>query len=88
MATSDSRSTQEIEKEIEQSRARLAATVDELAFRVKPKNLAQRQLASTRRSLYGATHTDDGGIKYEVVVPAVVVVAGLIALTIYSRVRG
>lgn len=88
MATSDSRSTQEIEKEIEQSRARLAATVDELAFRVKPKNLAQRQLASTRRGLYSATHTHDGGIKYEVVAPAVAVVAGLIALAVYRRVRG
>ncbi|MDO5699216.1 MAG: DUF3618 domain-containing protein [Dermatophilus congolensis] len=88
MATSDNRSTQDIEKEIEQSRARLAATVDELAFRVKPKNLAQRQMANARRGFHSATHTDSGDIKLEVVGPAVAVVAGLIALAIYRRVRG
>ena len=88
MGTSDTRSAQDIEKDIVESRARLAATVDELAFRMKPKNLAQRQLASTRRGLYGATHNPDGGIKLEVVGPAVAVVAGLVAIAIVRRVRG
>ncbi len=88
MGTSDTRSTHEIEKEIEQSRARLAATVDELAFRMKPKNLVERQLASTRAGLYDATHNRDGSIKLEVVAPAVAIVAGLVAIAIVRRVRG
>lgn len=38
----------DIEAEIEQTRARLASTIDQLAYRARPKTIATRQLASVR----------------------------------------
>ena len=38
----------EIEHEIEQTRERLAATIDQLAYRAHPKTIATRQVNSVR----------------------------------------
>lgn len=80
-------SANQLEKDIEQTRTRLAATIDELAYRVTPGNLAKRQMEAAKVSFNGATRTSDGQVRYEVVGPALAVVAGLMALAIYRRVR-
>lgn len=84
---SDSRSLDQIEKDIEDHRERLASTIDELAYRIKPANLARRQFAEGKSALYDATHTPDGEINYAVVGPAVGVAVLLVAVAIYRRVR-
>lgn len=82
-----SQSTAQIEKSIEQTRARLAATIDELAYRVKPANLAKRQVEQAKASFASATTNDQGGVRYEVVAPVVAAVVGLLAIAIIRRVR-
>lgn len=55
------RSPDQIERDIEATRERLAATVDELATRVKPKNLARQAGESARAQVVdpsGALRTD------------------------------
>ncbi|HET8560460.1 MAG TPA: DUF3618 domain-containing protein [Marmoricola sp.] len=37
-----------IESEMEQARARLAATIDQLVYRASPKTIAKREVASVR----------------------------------------
>ncbi len=82
-----SQSTAQIEKSIEQTRARLAATIDELAYRVKPANLAKRQVEQAKASFASATQNEQGGVRYEVVVPVVAAVVGLVAIAIIRRAR-
>ncbi len=80
-------SVSHLEKNIEQTRTRLAATIDELAYRVTPGNFAKRQLEQAKSSFAAATRTPDGEVRYEVVAPVAAVVVGLVALAIYRRVR-
>ena len=87
MSAQDNRSLDQIEKDIERTRVRLASTIDELAYRVKPANLAKRQADVAKSSFYQATHGPDGSLRLEVVGPAAAVVVGLVALTIFNRVR-
>lgn len=84
---SENRSLDQIEKDIVDHRERLAATIDELAYRVKPANVAKRQLAEGKSALYNATHTPDGEINYAVVGPAVGIAVLLVTIAIYRRVR-
>ncbi|WP_226345225.1 DUF3618 domain-containing protein [Agilicoccus flavus] len=87
MSAQDNRSLDQIEKDIERTRGRLASTIDELAYRVKPANLAKRQADSAKTSLFQATHATDGSLRYEIVGPVAAVVVGLVALAIYNRVK-
>lgn len=80
-------SANQLEKDIQQTRARLASTIDELAYRLTPGNLVKREVEAAKVSFNHATRTNDGQVRYEVVVPVVAVVAGLMALAIYRRVR-
>ncbi len=50
----------QIEAEIEATRTRLAGTVDELAIRVQPKEIARRSVVDAKAKLQEATHTEDG----------------------------
>jgi hypothetical protein len=43
-----SRSPQDLEHDIETTRDRLADTLDELLFRIKPKTIIQRQIEETK----------------------------------------
>lgn len=88
MGSQDNSSVSRIESDIERTRARLAATVDELAYRVQPSTLLKRETEAAKSSFYQATRTSDGAIRYEVVGPAIAVVVGLFALAVYRRVRG
>ncbi|MDO5710572.1 MAG: DUF3618 domain-containing protein [Micrococcales bacterium] len=87
MGTQDKSSVSQIEGDIERTRARLAATVDELAYRVQPSTLLKRETEAAKTSFYKATRSSDGAIRYEVVGPVVAVVVGLIAIAIIRRAR-
>ena len=87
MSPKDTRSLDEIEKDIARNRDNLAATIDELAFRVKPGNVVKRQAAEAKGFVDRATRTPEGGLRLEVVGPVVGAAALLVALAIYNRVR-
>ena len=54
-----------IEAEIAATRAHLAGTIDELAVRAQPKEIARRQVDSTKAKLFEATHTAEGDLRVE-----------------------
>ncbi len=60
-----STSPEAIEAEIVETRARLVGTIDELAIRVQPKEIARRQAESAKAKLIGATHTPEGDLRVE-----------------------
>ncbi|WP_168581858.1 DUF3618 domain-containing protein [Gephyromycinifex aptenodytis] len=88
MSAQDNRSLDQIEKDIAQHRERLASTIDELAYRVKPANIAKRQVAEGRSALYSFTHTETGELRYDVVGGAAGVAVLLLTVAIVRRVRG
>lgn len=57
------KSAKQIEAELAASRSRLAGTIDELAFRAQPKEIAKRQTESARLALTDATRTADGDLR-------------------------
>jgi MYXO-CTERM domain-containing protein len=78
-----SQSPAQIEAEIEATRNRLAGTVDELAVRVQPKEIARRSVQDAKDKVQAATHTEDGSLRTERVVAvggAFAVLAGLVGL--------
>ncbi|MDO5629488.1 MAG: DUF3618 domain-containing protein [Mobilicoccus sp.] len=87
MSDKDNRSLDEIEKDIAQHRESLAATIDELAFRVKPANIAKRQASEAQTAFHNATHHPDGSLKIEVVAGVAGVAALLLTIAIIRRVR-
>ena len=70
------RSADQIQREIEQSRAALAEAVDELAYRTNPKRVAH----NAKQSLREKAQTTQGKV-------AIGVAGGVIALLIIKRVR-
>ena len=76
----------QIEAEIEATRARLAGTVDELATRVQPKEIARRSAEDAKAKLQSATHTEDGSLRTERIA-AVGGALGLLALLAGLRAR-
>jgi hypothetical protein len=54
-----------IEAEIVEIRARLASTIDELAVRAQPKEIARRQVESAKSRFVEATHTPEGDLRVE-----------------------
>jgi hypothetical protein len=75
-ATPPARTPEEIEADIERTRARLADTVDAIAERVKPANVARRTFVD-----------DDGNLRVQRVVVLAVVVAGIAGLLRWRRSR-
>ena len=75
-ATPPARTPAEIEADIERTRARLADTVDAIAERVKPTNVARRAFV------------DDGGnLRVQRIAVLAVVVAGVAGLLRWRRSR-
>jgi hypothetical protein len=73
-------SPSEIEKEIQQRRDHLAATIDELAGRAKPKEIVRRTTAGVQLKARSFTHTPDGQLRSErlgAIGGALAVVAGV-----------
>jgi hypothetical protein len=70
------RNAEQIQRDIEQSRAALAEAVDELAYRTNPKRVAD----NAKQSLREKAQTTQGKV-------AIGVAGGVIALLIIRRVR-
>ena len=54
-----------IEAEIAATRVHLASTIDELAVRAKPKEIARRRVAAAKVGFAEATHTPEGDLRVE-----------------------
>ena len=75
-ATPPARTPAEIEADIERTRARLADTVDAIAERVKPTNVARRAFVD-----------DDGNLRVQRIAVLAVVVAAVAGLVRWRRSR-
>jgi len=74
-----------IEAEIVETRARLASTIDELAVRVQPKEIARRQAESAKAKIIEATHTPEGDLRVERVGAVAAGSAVLLGLAVLHR---
>lgn len=83
----DARTPRQIEADIETTRTRLANTIDELAYRAKPGVIANRQKDAAVVKLQDTFMTPNGDVRIDRVAAMVVVVAALVGLGIYRRVR-
>lgn len=73
----------ELEQQIQVRRERLAATIDELGSRARPKALAEQGAALVSARLQSLTHTDEGELRTEriaAVAGAFVAIAGVLVL--------
>lgn len=59
----DTRSASQIEADIDAKRKHLAGTVDELAVKAHPKNIARRAMNAARASFDEAVYTSDGTLR-------------------------
>jgi hypothetical protein len=72
-----------LEKAIQDRRDHLAATIDELSARAKPKEIARRSMAEAQRRFRTLTHGSDGQLRTErlaAVAGAVTVLGGVMVL--------
>ena len=58
-------SPDQLEAQIEKTRAHLASTIDELAVRAQPREIARRQAESAKSKFDEATHTPEGDLRVE-----------------------
>ena len=75
------RSPAALEQQIQDRRDHLAATIDELTARAKPKEIARRGVADAQRRFRTLTHGPDGQLRTErlaAVAGAVAVVGGVL----------
>jgi hypothetical protein len=77
----------QIEAEIEATRTRLAGTVDELAGRVAPKEIARRSAQDAKAKLYAETHTADGGLRTERIAGVAAAAVSAVGLLVGLRAR-
>ncbi len=87
-ATPAAKSPRELEAEINAARQRLATTIDELAHRAKPKEIARRQAESAKVSFTKATRTESGDLRTERVAALAAAAVALIGLGVLRRRRG
>ena len=82
-------SVEQIQAEIEATRDRLAGTLDQLAFRAQPKEIARRQGEALRVGFADATRDEHGDLRTERIATVLAVVALLaIGLGLLRRRRG
>jgi hypothetical protein len=77
------RTPAQIEADIEATRARLAGTVDAIADRVKPANVARRGVDAAKAQVVAP----DGSLRVERVAALAAVVAGVVGLVVWRRSR-
>jgi hypothetical protein len=70
-----------IEQDIEETRARLAATIDQLVDRTSPKNVARREMVAVRRTFVD----DQGNPRTENILKVVGGIAGFVAVLVVIR---
>lgn len=83
----DTASTTKLENNIATITDRLAVTIDELAVRVAPKNVIERQKAQAKASFNRATRTESGELRMDRVAMAAAAVGAVILLKIVSSNR-
>jgi hypothetical protein len=80
-----SRTPDEIAAEIAETRNRLAGTIDQLVYRVQPKTIVERKIASTKASFVNP----DGSLKKDKVLKVAGVVVGvLVTLVVIRKIVG
>ena len=80
-----------IEAEIAATRAHLAATIDELSVRARPKEIVRRKVASARSGFVEATHTPEGELRLDrvgAVAAGSAVLLGLVLAVLHRRHHG
>jgi hypothetical protein len=77
----------EIEREIEERRRRLAATLDELSSRAKPKEIARRGIAGVQAKADAAVRTPEGQLRKERLGAVAGALVVLTALLVWLRRR-
>jgi uncharacterized YccA/Bax inhibitor family protein len=70
-----------IEQDIEETRARLAATIDQLVDRTSPKKVVKREVASVKRTFVD----EQGNPRTENILKVVGGVAGLVVVLVVIR---
>ena len=74
-----------LEQEIEVRRARLAATIDELAGRVQPAAVKDRAVESVRRKAAGFATDSDGALRVERLGAVAAGLVGVVVLVVLRR---
>jgi hypothetical protein len=77
----------ELEAQIEQTRAHLVGTVDELATRLQPKEIARRGKADLKAKVDAAIRTPDGSLRVERLAAAAAAVVSMVSLVVWNRRR-
>jgi len=78
---SDAESTDAIEREMEETRDRLASTIDQLVHRTSPKTVVRREVATVKAVFVDA----EGNPRTENILKVVGGVAGFVALLVVIR---
>jgi uncharacterized protein DUF3618 len=73
--------TESLEREIEETRERLAATIDQLVDRTSPKNVVRREIAAAKAVFVDA----EGNPRTENILKVVGGVAGFVGLLVVIR---
>ena len=73
--------TESLEREIEETRERLAATIDQLVDRTSPKNVVRREVAAAKAVFVDA----EGNPRTENILKVVGGVAGFVGLLVVIR---
>lgn len=76
-----------LEAEIAARRERLGHTIDELAHRVSPRTILQRQTEAAKARFADVATTPEGDLRVERLAAAVAVVAVVGGLLVYRRLR-
>ncbi len=76
-----------LEAEIAARRERLGHTIDELAHRVSPRTILQRQTEAAKARFADVATTPEGDLRVERLAAAVAVVAVVGGLFVYRRLR-
>jgi hypothetical protein len=81
VSKAENRGLESLESEIEATRARLADTIDQLAYRASPKTIARREIASLK-AVYVAP---DGSPRTDNMLKTAGAVVGFVALMVVLR---
>ena len=81
MSQAENRGLESLENDIEATRARLADTIDQLAYRASPKTIARREIASLK-AVYVAP---DGSPRTDNMLKTAGAVVGFVALMVVLR---
>ncbi|MGN6130849.1 MAG: DUF3618 domain-containing protein [Nocardioidaceae bacterium] len=77
----DQKSPDSLETEIEQTRERLASTIDQLVYRASPKTIARREIAGVKATFVDA----QGNPRTDNILKAAGAVVGFVALIVVLR---